>query len=575
MIQFQSLPQDRVGIRFPYDESVLEAFRRIPGRLWNKEEERWEIPLVGLGDAVTALGIDWDRVPSRLRKAYQDQTLDCMVLRIDNVWTEIQGKDIPLEVLDEATSFWVEGAEYSQKYQDGIWDGFKRLMRKRGKITFPTGLLAAVESALKNVHHEYRVVDTRIIPNSEISFPTFGPDLREYQFKALEVADRNERGVLQLATGAGKTLLAAHIIARRGLRALFFVHTKDLLYQAIRVFESILQRPIGQVGDGKVDVQLVTVATIQTAARALDVKIEKEGGDDVPLWKDDAGERLSAEEVALAAKALQSSELVIFDECHHLPAESFYQIAMKLWKAYFRYGLSATPWRSDRSDLMIEAATGKKLFTVSSTDLIRQGYLVAPKITMVEMLPSGKKLSRNYAKVYSSEVVEHPERNALIAEAARYSADKGRTVLILVNQVKHGRNLEAMIPGSVFIHGKDPSDVRKQALAQLREKTHPILIATTLADEGLDLPTLGVLILAGGGKSETRALQRVGRVLRPAEGKHTAIIVDFWDQCPYLEEHSRHRFEIYRTESAFDVDIRPPMKKGWNPTARQRILAEN
>jgi superfamily II DNA or RNA helicase len=118
--------------------------------------------------------------------------------------------------------------------------------------------------------------------------------------------------------------------------------------------------------------------------------------------------------------------------------------------------------------------------------------------------------------------------------------------------------------------------VRNKALESLRDKSNPVLIATSLADEGLDLPSLDVLILAGAGKSETRALQRIGRVIRPHPGKKRATIVDFWDQCLYLEQHSRQRFEIYQTEPAFEVEIRPPRIEGPGDQGhRQKILAED
>ena len=84
------------------------------------------------------------------------------------------------------------------------------------------------------------------------------------------------------------------------------------------------------------------------------------------------------------------------------------------------------------------------------------------------------------------------------------------------------------------------------------------LIATTLADEGLDIPSLDCLILAGGGKSATRAYQRIGRALRPAPDKEEAAILDFFDRAPYLQEHSLERLRLYRHEPAFDVRTR-----GW------------
>ena len=72
-----------------------------------------------------------------------------------------------------------------------------------------------------------------------------------------------------MATGSGKTVVAAAMIARLGQPALFFVHTKDLLYQAKSYFENILKVPVGQIGDGVVDIQPITVATIQDNLESL------------------------------------------------------------------------------------------------------------------------------------------------------------------------------------------------------------------------------------------------------------------------------------------------------------------
>ncbi len=573
MATFQLRGNGLVGIRFPYSKERVDAIKCLDDRKWNKLTSEWEIPISEVKRAAELLGEDWLSLPKSVRDSYEETLGGKILLTVGNTFTRIRGHDLPIEAVEDATSFWVVGAEYSKKYQDGIWDGQRKLLRKRGGLAFPTGLLSRIEKILTTSGHEFTIEDLRTHAPGGEPFQPIGPPLRDYQKEVLKVVTRKERGILQLATGAGKTMIAAHLIAARGLNSLFFVHTKDLLYQTIDTFKSILGVPIGQVGDGTVRVEKITVATIQTAARALDVKIKKEPGDEVPIWSDDASERLSVSDWELVQKALWDCSVVVFDECHHIPAESFYEIAMKLQDAFYRYGLSATPWRSDRSDLMIEAALGPKLCIVSSTELIKRGYLVPPRITMYEVYPTGRRLIRNYTRVYQSEIVENLERNRLIAEVAEHSANRGKSVLILVNQVKHGKILEGMIEGAVFIHGRDTSEVRNEAIEQLRQKKNQILIATTLADEGLDLPSLDVLILAGAGKSETRALQRVGRALRPYPNKRFATIVDFWDQTLYLEGHSRQRYEIYETEPAFEVDIRPPRTAG-KILPRQKTLAE-
>ena len=104
-----------------------------------------------------------------------------------------------------------------------------------------------------------------------------------------------------------------------------------------------------------------------------------------------------------------------------------------------------------------------------------------------------------------------------------------------------------------FLSGRDYTDVRVGTINDMREGKIDLLIASTIADEGLDIKRLTAVILAGGGKSSTRALQRIGRVLRPYEGKTQAYVVDFNDQSKYLKEHSEKRKKIYQTENKFTL----------------------
>ena len=78
-------------------------------------------------------------------------------------------------------------------------------------------------------------------------------------------------------------------------------------------------------------------------------------------------------------------------------------------------------------------------------------------------------------------------------------------------------------------------------------------LASTIFDEGIDCRPLDTLILAGSGISQTRALQRVGRTLRPYDGKEEATVIDFEDNCKYMLKHSRKRRKMYETESRFDI----------------------
>lgn len=110
-----------------------------------------------------------------------------------------------------------------------------------------------------------------------------------------------------------------------------------------------------------------------------------------------------------------------------------------------------------------------------------------------------------------------------------------------------------MIPGSTFLYGKTSKKKRKEHLALMRENRSRITIASVIFDEGIDCKPLDTLILAGGGKSPTRALQRIGRILRLFKGKTDAIVVDFMDNCQYLQSHSKKREKIYKSEDEFII----------------------
>ena len=82
------------------------------------------------------------------------------------------------------------------------------------------------------------------------------------------------------------------------------------------------------------------------------------------------------------------------------------------------------------------------------------------------------------------------------------------------------------------------------------------IIGTTLLDEGVDVPAAGAGIMAGGGKSSTRALQRVGRLIRPDPkdpNKEIAYIEEFFDDTKWLNHHAKARRKIYETERLFQI----------------------
>jgi superfamily II DNA or RNA helicase len=97
-----------------------------------------------------------------------------------------------------------------------------------------------------------------------------------------------------------------------------------------------------------------------------------------------------------------------------------------------------------------------------------------------------------------------------------------------VRSIEHGHALRQYMPGAVFMEGDTPATERKQILDQVRNRRLNTLIATSLADEGLDLPSVDVVILAGAGSSTTKALQRIGRALRPFPVRRRRTSKNWW-----------------------------------------------
>ena len=470
---------------------------------------------------------------------------------------------LPPEVsmeIRKACSYHQPGSEFSKlakkRDKDGnlVWDGLTSLYN-RSTRKFPTGLLFRVISVFEECGLEYRLenmgestVEHSFRLREEIH-------LRDYQQASIEDCVRRKRCMVKVATGGGKTVIAGGIIARVGRQTLFLVHTKDLLAQAIDMFTEMFGGGVGQIGDGVVDLQPVTVATIQTLSRVVGSKYRS--GDEDDTWTD-SETRVTAVTKVRILQWLRAVGLVFMDECHRVAAPTAVEVVSSAANAPYRFGLSASPWRDDGADIVLEGVFGDVGPVVNATDLIEMGFLVQPVIRMLPVPPEIFERKTSYERVYSEYVVENDVRNAMGVRAAVSMVNRGRPTLVLVRRLSHGADIARSLTRQLgfdvpFLSGTDDSLVRKQALDDIREERLGCLVASTIADEGLDVKPLSGLVLLGGGKSSTRALQRVGRVLRPWQGKKNAEVVDFNDQAMYLGKHSIERERIYSSEPRFIV----------------------
>lgn len=565
--QIELINEELLAVVFPYDAQAVSSIKRLQNRRWNAKKGRWEVHLSELAEVMKIFGLAPHDLQPKILDVYRRGWIRCRLkARIGPLQGRLAGTGAPLTEIDQETSFFVPGHAFSEKFQAKQWDGKRHLFSLRTQ-SFPSGLWPRVRRVLERHGIEYALEESPAQPERGAEGLKAQPErtaLRPYQQSALEAALRTRRGIIQIATGGGKTLLAAHLIRRIGRPTFFFVHTLDLLYQSARVFREELGLDVGLLGDGQACLRPLTVATIQTVMRAFGASApvrRPKAKPGTPLDEEEEQERLeqltnldeaTCQEVR---EAIQAAGVVIFDECHHVPADSFYKIAMHTGAADWRFGLSATPWRDDGHDLLLEAALGEKVSVMDCSTLIDHGFLVPPRILMLPAPKPGCNFrGMRYPECYQRAIVENQERNRVIAAQAQAWSAQGLSILILVAQIAHGQALQELLPEANFVYGSLDSGLRQQYLRELEQKLHPVMIATTLADEGLDIPSLDAVILGGGGKSPTRAYQRIGRALRPGPGKAEAFILDFSDKAPYLKEHSQARLALYRQERRFQIE---------------------
>jgi superfamily II DNA or RNA helicase len=478
-----------------------------------------------------------------------------VTIKVYNQYAFLEGS-YDKDVVDEVTSFTAAGVQHSRAYKSGSWDGKTRLYNHKLR-RIPSGLVSVVEKALQAYSHTVTIEDERSYPGkesySEEDFKLDGITMsgsRQYQMDCVMSCANKRKGLLDVCTGGGKSLIAAAITKGINLPTLVTVPSVELMEQMYKTFTSALGASKGEVGvcgDGKWKPgSWVTIAIMDTLESRID---------------DEACQAL-----------LNDTQLLIVDECHLSGAKTWQKVIMKC-PAYFRFGVSGTPLdRTDGSNLVVMAGLGEVIHTINYKTLIEAGILPHASIIFDKITsPVLNSKVRDWPKVYAAGISENEDLLAKVVDWVIATQDLGLSCLVLVDHIKQGKAIDEalwkvqgrLIPHT-FIHGTE-KEARPKALVDFEERRLPVLIASRILDTGISLDSLDVLILASAGKSKIRTLQRLGRVLR---GKK-AIVVDFLNTChPFLSKHSLQRLGDYKAEDCFKLCTSVPsaaiLKREWD-----------
>jgi superfamily II DNA or RNA helicase len=346
--------------------------------------------------------------------------------------------------------------------------------------------------------------DATVAPDGAHIGAVPGFALRGYQREALAAWWKHKSGIIVAPCGAGKTAIGLTAVLHLDTPALVLVHTGDLLRQWKERAEA-LGIPCTTIAEGlgPQHARLV-IATMQTLS----------------MWP-----------VAQLAKWGAGFGLVIVDEAHHVPCSTLTEVLYQLPGRY-RLALTATPTRADGLTPILLGHMGPIRAEVSRQALADAGAIIVPR---VERVATGWSPDEDAEYVQMiTDATEDDARNIQIADFAAAAVKAGRHVLIQTERVEHAKALSRLIGdrhglGSVAVYGALGVKARALALSQVASGACPILIATQLADEGLDLPILDTLILGVPQRNAARLEQRVGRIARPAPGKVDAIVYDLLD----------------------------------------------
>jgi superfamily II DNA or RNA helicase len=353
-------------------------------------------------------------------------------------------------------------------------------------------------------------------------------EARPYQQEALTAWQAaHNSGVVVLPTGAGKTFVAATAIHATQVWTLAVVPTIDLLQQwrvALAAALSLPAEEIGMFGGGEKELKPITIITYDSAA--------------------------------LYPRELRRFGLLIFDECHHLPAPTYRLIAESAFTPQ-RLGLSATPERSDMAHIELEELIGPEVYRRSPSELTEGRFLAQYREQQINIAlgPEDQEryteqrrryrafLQRRHIIIRSPEDFQQkiiymsardPEareamlawreaRNIAMNAPAKYTEierlllehNNDQTILFSeYNYVVDEISRRFCMPSITY---KTPTEERRTILERFRTGDYTKLVTGRVLNEGVDVPDCRVAIIVSGNSTKREYIQRLGRILRPKE----------------------------------------------------------
>lgn len=458
---------------------------------------------------------------------------------IDRGRLEIDWTGLPLAVCGKLFALGCYWNPAYQKKQLRHKAGARVIVHARedqGKLVLPGALKLALLSLLEAEGCSYTIQDERV--EGDPAGISFRGTLYDYQQPLVRALAGTDRGIVQAATGSGKTMIGAALCAAINRPTLILVEKQAILEGWMETLNRWLRfEPPVCVRSKRFP---GSIGLLQGTTNTLTGRV------DVAMKGSLAGRK---DMEAIVGRY----GLVIVDECHHASAAE-YQKILDAVKAKHVAGLSATPKRADGLDPSMHWQLGEIVGRFSSQDqMARQEFSRSIAVRFTGFV-SPDSQSADFLRL-CAQAAENPARCEQIVRDVGSALKQGRKVLVLTRFVDHARRLAGMLeqPGrQVLVLAGDSEDKKagRARLDALDLERETVLVGTVQAvGEGFDFRALDTVMIALPIKSDAVVSQAIGRIHRAFEGKKQALVVDYADvHVPLFERMYRHRLCEYRRQ---------------------------
>ena len=366
----------------------------------------------------------------------------------------------------------------------------------------------------KRTHFDFQTKDW-----TEEELKSFLPnfDYVEHQVRGLQALLKTNKGIIMGPTSSGKSSLMAAWLKLTNLPTLILTDRATLGAQLAQDFRD-KGIDCGFCSGNGVRQGFCMVSTIQSVKK-LDVS---------------------------------KFQMVLVDECHRSSSKSF-QDFLASFGCPLKYGFSASPSNGNLLDFArIRQQLGSIIIQIKSNELMDNGVMAKAKINLVKVdCPE----TFDYPSANDLGIVHNKARNEVIKNIVEKHREEGY-ICILTRILEHGEELEKTIPGAVYLKGEDPLNKRMEVINKFNNGEIPVLIGSSILNEGISISNMKTLIMASGGKAQTQTVQKIGRVLRITKEKRQGVFYDFIDMNnKYLFKHSKQRLSLYKKEGYDDISI--------------------